>query len=98
MLTRAFKYVLLSHIIILGCIAFMSSVILRLEGGLHPRAQLIKRFFSFFNKSTAVSVNEKVSSVCESIDEISKQEIEDLKGYLKSKFINIDFETYIKQF
>lgn len=41
---------------------------------------------------------ESYSSVYESIDEISKQEIEDYKKYLKSKLTDIDYETYIKQF
>ena len=38
------------------------------------------------------------SSVCESIDEISKQEIEDYKKNISSKLTDIDYETYIKQF
>ena len=38
------------------------------------------------------------SSICESIDEISKQEIEDSKKNLNSKLTDIDYETYIKQF
>jgi hypothetical protein len=38
------------------------------------------------------------SSVCELIEEISKQEIENYKNDLKSKFTGIDYETYIKQF
>ena len=36
-------------------------------------------------------------SVCESIDEISKEEIESQKDDIKSRLINIDYETYIKQ-
>lgn len=38
------------------------------------------------------------SSVCESINEISEQEIENSKKDLNSKFTNIDYDTYIKQF
>lgn len=46
-----------------------------------------------------IPINEvPVYSVCESIDEISKQEREDYKNDLKSKLIGIDYETYIKQF
>lgn len=41
---------------------------------------------------------ESNSSVCESIDEISKQEIEDYKNNLKSQLTGINYETYIKQF
>ena len=36
--------------------------------------------------------------MCESIDEISKQEIEDFKNNLKFKLTGINYETYIKQF
>jgi hypothetical protein len=38
------------------------------------------------------------SSICESIDEISQQEIEFNKKFLKSQLNDIDYETYIKQF
>lgn len=38
------------------------------------------------------------SSVCESLDEISQQEIELNKKFLKSQLSGIDYETYIKQF
>ena len=41
---------------------------------------------------------ESNSSMCESIDEISKQEIEDFKNNLKFKLTGINYETYIKQF
>lgn len=35
---------------------------------------------------------------CESIEDISKDEIESFKNKIKSKLINIDYETYIQQF
>ena len=37
------------------------------------------------------------SSTCDSIDKISKQEIEGIKKEIVSK-LNVDYETYIKQF
>lgn len=43
-------------------------------------------------------VKKESDSLCESIDEISKQEIEDSKKNLISKLTDIDYETYIKQF
>ena len=44
------------------------------------------------------SINEELdSSICESIDEISNLEIERLEKEIKSK-LNVDYETYIKQF
>jgi hypothetical protein len=51
-------------------------------------------------KSPVQNTGEETSnkSVYESIDEISKHEIESRKDEIKSKLINIDYETYIKQF
>ena len=61
-----------------------------------------ENYFSFLKmKSSSIlsPMNEESdSSVCESIDEISKQELENYKKYLKSKLTDIDYETYIKQF
>jgi hypothetical protein len=59
-------------------------------------AKLIKNYFYFLNKLK--NEEESDSSVCESIDEISKQEIEDFKKSIKFKLTGIDYETYIKQF
>jgi len=64
-------------------------------------AKCIANYFSCVASlnMSAVPINEdSYSSVCESIDEISKQDIEDAKKYLKSKFTDIQYETYIKQF
>ncbi len=47
---------------------------------------------------SALLNEEPNSSVCESIDEVSEQEIENLKKEIKSKLTDIDYETYIKQF
>lgn len=61
-------------------------------------------FYSNFNlrilhASLLPIINEESnSSECESIDEISKQEIEDHKNNLKSKLTGVNYETYIKQF
>ena len=61
-----------------------------------------ENYFSFLKmkySSILSPVNEESDSfVCESIDEISKQELENYKKYLKSKLTDIDYETYIKQF
>lgn len=59
-----------------------------------------ENYFSFFNmKFNTIPTNEEFdSSVCESIDEICKEEIEDYKKSLKSKLTDINYETYIKQF
>jgi hypothetical protein len=49
----------------------------------------------------SISESEEASdSVCESIDEISKEEIESLKNIIKSKATagGLDYETFIKQF
>jgi hypothetical protein len=47
---------------------------------------------------SALLNEEPNSSVCESIDEVSEQEIEDFKKDIESKLTDIDYETYIKQF
>ena len=51
------------------------------------------------HSSILLTKNEELdSSVCESLDEISQQEIESNKKFLKSQLTGIDYETYIKQF
>lgn len=52
---------------------------------------------NFFNNNCE-SINEEPDSICESIDDISKEELESLKKILLSRLSNIDYETYIKQF
>lgn len=52
---------------------------------------------NFFNNNCE-SVNEEPDSVCESVDNISKEELESFKKKLLSRLSNIDYETYIKQF
>ncbi len=37
-------------------------------------------------------------SVCESIDKISKEQLESYRKQVKSKLTNLDYVTYIKQF
>lgn len=39
-----------------------------------------------------------LDSACDSIDEISKEEIESFKNNLKSKLTDTDYETYVQQF
>lgn len=67
-----------------------------------------------FINNNCESVNEESDSVCESLDDISKEELESgprrgpdssalwapesLKKEISSKLFNIDYETYIKQF
>lgn len=52
-----------------------------------------------FSSIIPVAMNGKSdSSLCESIDEISKEEIENFKKDLKFKLADLDYETYIKQF
>jgi hypothetical protein len=39
-----------------------------------------------------------LDSACDSIDEISKEEIESFQNNIKSKLTDTDYETYVQQF
>ena len=54
---------------------------------------------SYSNKSIEGELYETAqNSICDSIDEISKLEIESLKSNILSKLFEIDYETYVRQF
>lgn len=94
--------------IILGCIQFTDNCIkfiLDMVKFACAAAQLRRGLRSGGNSSylnfvltSLTFVKKESDSLCESIDEISKQEIEDSKKNLISKLTDIDYETYIKQF
>jgi len=79
--------------ILLGCIEFTENCI---------KSTINTAMGDFYNLNMTLIVpfvkKGSDSSVCESIDEISKQEIEDYKKNISSKLTDIDYETYIKQF
>lgn len=53
---------------------------------------------SINNNILCESVNKKPDTVCKSIENISKEELESFKKDLFSRLSNIEYETYIKQF
>ena len=59
--------------------------------------QLIKRN-SINNNILGWSLNKEPDPTCEFIEGISKEELEFFKNDLLSRFTNIEYETYIKQF
>jgi len=81
--------------ILLGCIEFTESCI-------KSAINMANWMGDFYNLNMAFIVpfvkKGSDSSVCKSIDEISKQEIEDSTKNLHSKLTDIDYETYIKQY
>ena len=59
---------------------------------------LIKNTNSIKNNILCVSVNKEPDSICESVDDISKEELKSYKKDLLSRLSNADYDTYIKQF
>ena len=58
---------------------------------------LLKNTNSIKNNILCVSVNKEPDSICESVDDISKEELDSIKEKIYKSSIS-DHETYIKQF
>lgn len=82
--------------IILSCIEFTDNCI----NFIIDIAIFIEYDITFLNIGLAATVvkEESFSSVCESIKDFSKKDLEDYKNNINTKFTNINYETYIKQF
>ena len=59
---------------------------------------LLKNTNSIKNNILCVSVNKEPDSICESVDDISKEELKSYKKDLLSRLFNADYDTYIKLF
>ena len=59
---------------------------------------LLKNTNSIKNNILCVSVNKEPDSICESVDDISKEELKSYKKDLLSRLSTSDSDTYIKQF